>query len=101
MSGTTHRAIALHHCANCPNRGVATKYVYEDLLASSNPLPSCSTCDPGPAPTNLIASNPSDNVVRLDWNAAPNAALYNIYRSKDGCEARMTKIGETVKLHAQ
>ncbi len=96
MGGSNHRAIALHHCANCPNRGVATKYIYEDLLASANPLPACSTCNPGPAPTGLSATTPSDNVVRLTWNPEPTAATYNVYRSQEeGCDVRMTKIGTT------
>ncbi|ANM30437.1 hypothetical protein ABI59_13930 [Acidobacteria bacterium Mor1] len=96
MGGDDHRAIALHHCANCPNRGVATRYIYEDLLASSNPLPACSTCNPGPEPTGLAATTPSDNVIRLTWNPEPGAATYNIYRSQEeGCDVRMTQIGST------
>ncbi len=32
-----------------------------------------------------MATTPSDNLVQLSWTAAPGAAIYEIYRSKNGC----------------
>jgi hypothetical protein len=31
LARSSHRAIALHHCANCPNRGVPITLVYADI----------------------------------------------------------------------
>lgn len=96
LSQLTNRAIALHHCANCPNRGVAARDVFLDLESSGNPLPSCSVCDPGPPPTGLVATPNGDNSIRLTWSAAPNTAKYRIYRSRTGCAGTFTRIAETL-----
>jgi len=42
LSLVTNKAIALHHCANCPNRGVRIADVWAANQAGSNPLPPCS-----------------------------------------------------------
>jgi hypothetical protein len=43
-----HLVVALHHCANCPNRGVPIQSVITDLGSSlpSNALPGSSSCVP-------------------------------------------------------
>lgn len=42
LSLVTHKAIALHHCAYCPNRGVRIADVWATNQAGPNPLPLCS-----------------------------------------------------------
>ncbi|MGB3975522.1 MAG: trypsin-like peptidase domain-containing protein [bacterium] len=42
LSLNTLKAIALHHCANCPNRGVRIQDVWNHNQAGPNPLPPCS-----------------------------------------------------------
>jgi V8-like Glu-specific endopeptidase len=41
LSASTNRAVALHHCADCPNRGVPITAICEDL---EGVLPICSGC---------------------------------------------------------
>lgn len=88
LSGINHKAVALHHCANCPNRGVSILDVYNDIQASPTPLPACSTgCEVPPAPTNLSSINGGDRQIDLTWNASAGAATYNLYRSDGTCPA--------------
>lgn len=94
LSAVTHNVIALHHCANCPNRGVPIKDVYNFIQASSHPLPACVTCTPPPAPEDLVASTPADNQIKLDWAAVSGAVKYSVYRSTVSCDAGLEKIGE-------
>jgi V8-like Glu-specific endopeptidase len=42
LSRNTFKAIALHHCGGCLNTGVRIIDVYNDIQASSTPLPGCS-----------------------------------------------------------
>lgn len=42
LSRNTYKAIALHHCGGCLNTGVRIIDVYNDIQASSTPLPGCS-----------------------------------------------------------
>ncbi len=42
LSLDTLRVIALHHCANCPNRGVRIQAIWDHNQAGSHPLPPCS-----------------------------------------------------------
>ncbi|GEM_PF-1341683 len=95
ISANSHAVIALHHCANCPNRGVPIIDVYNAIQSSSNPLPACVTCEIGPEPQNLVTSVPADSQVQLDWTAQADALSYDVYRSTDGCDMGMTWIAET------
>jgi hypothetical protein len=97
VSSETHRVIALHHCANCPNRGVPIRDVYNDIQGSEHPLPDCVTCTPPPAPQDLVASTPEDNVVTLDWEPVEGAVLYRIYRNDDGCDQPMVEVGTSTE----
>lgn len=92
LSAVSHEVIALHHCANCPNRGVAIEDVYADIQASAHPLPACSTCAPTAAPQNLTAVSPADNQINVDWQPVAGATEYRIFRSTTSCEAGMTQI---------
>ena len=96
LSYVTHRVIALHHCARCPNRGVPITDVYADLEASGHPLPGCAICDAGPAPANLQSSVPGDNVIRLTWDAVPDATAYRVYRSREGCDGTFERVADDV-----
>ena len=95
LSALSHRVIALHHCADCPNRGVPMRDVYNDIQASAHPLPACSTCDPGSPATALSADPDGDNRIVLNWTASIDAVSYNVYRSRDGCSGTMTLIGSS------
>lgn len=92
LSASTHKVVALHHCANCPNRGVPIREVFADIQASAHPLPGCSVCDPGPATGVLTSSVPGPNRIDLAWGAAPGAASYRIYRSTAGCDTALAPI---------
>ncbi len=94
LSAVSHEVIALHHCADCPNRGVPITEVYADIQASAHPLPACSTCAPAGVPQDLVATSPADNEVLLDWTPVADAVGYAVYRSLESCEAGMTKIAE-------
>ncbi|MDQ7087179.1 MAG: trypsin-like peptidase domain-containing protein [Acidobacteriota bacterium] len=93
VSAVSHAVIALHHCANCPNRGVPIVDVYNDIQASAHPLPTCVTCQPAGVPQDLVASTPADNQVLLDWSTVADAALYHVYRNDTTCADPMTEVG--------
>ena len=42
LSRVTDKVVALHHCADCPNRGVRIQDVYDEIQAGPSPLPYCS-----------------------------------------------------------
>jgi len=45
LSRVTNKVVALHHCANCPNRGVRIQNVWATNQAGPNALPACSLFD--------------------------------------------------------
>jgi subtilisin-like proprotein convertase family protein/V8-like Glu-specific endopeptidase len=45
LSLATNKVVALHHCADCPNRGVRIQNVWDMNQAGLNPLPACSLND--------------------------------------------------------
>jgi fibronectin type 3 domain-containing protein len=95
LSGQTHKVVALHHCANCPNRGVPIQNVWNDIQASSTPLPGCSVCDPGAAPTNLVSTIPANNRVDLTWTGVGGTSQYRVYRSITSCSTDLQQIATT------
>ncbi len=90
---STHRVIALHHCARCPNRGVPITEVYADIQASAHPLPPCSVCEPGQPASSLVATADGTNRIRLTWSASPDGVSYNVYRSRTSCGDGLEPIG--------
>jgi len=66
IAASNHKVIALHHCANCPNRGVPIDAVITHL---GDDLPSSAVCDPPDAPSSLSATPNGDNRIDLDWAA--------------------------------
>ena len=71
-----HKVIALHHCANCPNRGVPINLVYAEIEAF--------LCDDRPSRLSVNATVTGDNEVSLSWNDADVAAVveYTVERSR-------------------
>jgi subtilisin-like proprotein convertase family protein/V8-like Glu-specific endopeptidase len=45
LSRVTNKVVALHHCANCPNRGVRIQNIWAMNQAGPNALPACSLFD--------------------------------------------------------
>ncbi len=45
LSRVTNKVVALHHCANCPNRGVRIQNIWATNQAGANALPACSLFD--------------------------------------------------------
>jgi uncharacterized repeat protein (TIGR01451 family) len=45
LSRVTNKVVALHHCANCPNRGVRIQNIWATNQAGPNALPACSLFD--------------------------------------------------------
>jgi len=45
LSRVTNKVVALHHCANCPNRGVRIQNIWATNQAGTNALPACSLFD--------------------------------------------------------
>jgi len=41
LSRNTNRVVALHHCPDCPNRGVRIQNIWDHNQAGIHPLPSC------------------------------------------------------------
>lgn len=94
LSAITNKAIALHHCANCPNRGVPITAVYADIQASGTPLPPCSTCEAGNTTKQLSAFANTPNVVTLNWTVVQGAVIYHIYRSRTSCDTTIKSFSE-------
>ncbi len=95
LSSETLKVIALHHCANCPNRGVPILDVYNSIQGSAHPLPACVTCQPAGTPADLVTSSPADNQVLLDWEPVADAELYHVYRNDTDCDDAMVEIGSS------
>jgi uncharacterized repeat protein (TIGR01451 family) len=45
LSRATNKVVALHHCANCPNRGVRIENIWAMNQSGPNALPACSLYD--------------------------------------------------------
>jgi uncharacterized repeat protein (TIGR01451 family) len=45
LSRVTNKVVALHHCANCPNRGVRIQNIWDTNQLGPNALPACSLYD--------------------------------------------------------
>lgn len=78
-----HLVVSLHHCANCPNRGVPIQAVIADLGASlpPNAIGGGTPCTPPAAPTGVTATAAGVNQINLSWSAVSGATQYRIYRS--------------------
>ena len=95
ISVQDHKVVSLHHCADCPNRGVPLANIYSDIQASNNPLPACSTCGTLAVPQNLTAAPGGTNSIDLSWDEVGGAPRYRIYRSRDGCDGAFDYLATT------
>ncbi|NIO81063.1 MAG: hypothetical protein GTN53_10675, partial [Candidatus Aminicenantes bacterium] len=96
-----HLVVALHHCANCPNRGVPIPSIISHLGAD---LPADAVGAPNPPadPTNLTANAVACDQVDLAWtDNADNESGFSIERSTDGTNfAEITTVGANVTSHS-
>lgn len=78
-----HLVVSLHHCANCPNRGVPIQAVINHLGTSlpPNAIGSGTPCTPPSAPTGVSATAAGANQINLSWSAVSGATQYRVYRS--------------------
>jgi len=76
LARSSHKVIALHHCANCPNRGVPINLVFEEIESF--------LCTAQPSPLNVTSSVPGDNQIELSWNDADESTVieYTVERSR-------------------
>jgi hypothetical protein len=82
-----HLVVALHHCANCPNRGVPIPAIVSDLGAAipNDAIGGGGSEDPPAAPSNLTARARGKAKVALAWSDnSSNETGFYIYRSTDG-----------------
>jgi hypothetical protein len=80
-----HLVVSLHHCANCPNRGVPIPAIITDL-GSNLPNDALGTSTPSApaAPSNLKAKGGKAKVT-LTWNDnSGNEDGFKVFRSNDG-----------------
>jgi hypothetical protein len=70
-----HFVVALHHCANCPNRGVPIPSIISDLGANlPNDAIGSSTPDTTPPVISSVgATNVTDDTARIVWNTDESA----------------------------
>lgn len=94
LAARTHGAVALHHCANCPNRGVPMEAIVASIESRIGPLPRCATCAPGGPVIGTTAAANGDNRIRVTWSAAPSAARYRVYRARGGCGEPFLRIAD-------
>lgn len=84
IATSDHLVVALHHCANCPNRGVPIPSIITSL---GSKIPNNAIGSGGPvttapaAPSNLTASAQKNAVVKLNWtDNANNETGFKVYR---------------------
>ncbi|MDH3783827.1 MAG: serine protease [Acidobacteriota bacterium] len=76
LARDSHKVIALHHCANCPNRGVPINLVYAEIEQF--------LCADRPSRLVAAATVTGDNEVLLEWNDADVVGVieYVVERSR-------------------
>ena len=82
-----HLVVSLHHCADCPNRGLPIPDIISDLGTAlpNDAIGGTIPPDPPAAPTNLSANAPACDQIDLAWtDNADNESGFKIERSTDG-----------------
>lgn len=98
-----HLVVSLHHCANCPNRGVPIPDIISDL---GNNLPNDAigggVVTPPAAPTSLNATALACDQINLSWvDNADNESLFSIERSTDGVNfGEIDTVGANVESYS-
>jgi hypothetical protein len=86
LAYSDHLVVSLHHCANCPNRGLPIPDIISDLGASlPNDAIGGGVVNPPAAPTGLTATAVDCNRIDLAWtDNSDNETLFSIERSDSG-----------------
>lgn len=87
-----HLVVALHHCADCPNRGASIAAIIADLGDSLPPNAIGNPCTPPAAPS--VTAAPASGGIFLSWAPVPGASEYRIYRSASA-GGPYTQVGTT------
>jgi hypothetical protein len=87
LAYSDHLVVSLHHCANCPNRGLPIPDIISDLGGSlpNDAIGGGPPPDPPAAPTGLTANASACDQIDLAWtDNADNESGFRIERSTDG-----------------
>lgn len=82
LAESSHRILALHHCARCPNRGVPIEDILDNLaiqgITLTEPLPGeVPAWQPDPL---RVTKGPNQDQVSVTWSGALEADWSNVYR---------------------
>ncbi|MCP5046993.1 MAG: hypothetical protein GY940_07455, partial [bacterium] len=96
----SHLVVSLHHCANCPNRGLPIPSIISDLggLLPANAIGGTTPVDPPAAPSGLTANASACDQVDLSWSDnSSDEDNFNIERSTDGVNfSALASVGANV-----
>jgi V8-like Glu-specific endopeptidase len=87
LAYSDHLVISLHHCANCPNRGLPIPDIISHLGSAipNDAIGGGTPPEPPAAPTNLSANAVACDQIDLAWtDNADNETGFEIERSTDG-----------------
>jgi hypothetical protein len=87
LAYTDHLVVSLHHCANCPNRGLPIPAIITHLGSSlpNDAIGGVIPPDPPAAPTGLSANASACDQIDLAWtDNADNETGFTIERSTNG-----------------
>ena len=75
-----HLVVSLHHCANCPNRGLPIPAIIDDLGTNlpSNAIGGACTATP---PGGVAASAAGPSQINVFWSPVGGATLYRVFRA--------------------
>ncbi|NIO81048.1 MAG: hypothetical protein GTN53_10600, partial [Candidatus Aminicenantes bacterium] len=93
-----HLVISLHHCANCPNRGLPIPAIISHLGSALPNDAIGGPVTPPAAPTGLTANAVACDQIDLSWtDNADNESGFKIERSPDGTNfSQMDTVGANV-----
>jgi hypothetical protein len=99
-----HLVVSLHHCANCPNRGVPIPAIITHMGSSipTDAIGGGTPPDPPAAPTGLTANAAACDQIDLAWtDNADNETGFEIERSTDGVNfGQIDTVGANVTAYS-